>query len=141
MVFEHLREDAEFSGADDVERSAQMLRDRFRRESLQDAGRFSADDRRAVQAGASSGFLTYFPSPWRAVKTHDETVPLASDDVNHELVFQPARVDRDERLDDPAIRVRNDEVREALAGPLDRGESRDEELAPPLCREEIYGQA
>lgn len=68
------------------------------------------------------------------MKAHDEPVPFASDDIDHELIFQSARVDRDERFDDAAVRVRNDEVRKALAGPLDRRESRDEELAPPLCR-------
>lgn len=75
------------------------------------------------------------------MKTHDEPVPFTGDDIDHELIFQMARVDRHERLDDPAVRVRNDEVRKALAGPLNRRESRDEELAPPLRGADVIGGA
>lgn len=115
-----------------------MLRNRFRRKSLQNAGVLAHDQ--STEVGASTG-STHLSSAWRSVKTHDETVPFAGDDVNHELIFQSARVDRDERLDDAAVRVRNDQVRKALAGPLDWRESRDEEFAPSLCRGNANSQA
>jgi len=66
------------------------------------------------------------------MQRHHQSGSLATDDVRHELILQIASMDRDERFDDPTVRVGDDEVREALVSPFDGRKSRDEELPPSL---------